>query len=166
MARRGVAAQGLTAHGVVSARVLSVDHEILVAELHPGGERLVFRGADDGWRLVRFADGDDCSVRPETTRRVPLRGSGPDAVLAALGLTRPHGVEMEVVATDLGQGQTETRCSYRWTEGGRAVLADEVTTEVFDGATPRSTQLRGLIVDGDRGVLLTGRDGFAVIVEG
>jgi hypothetical protein len=34
------------------------------------------------------------------------------------------------------------------------------------GATPYSTYVRGVIVDGDRGVLLTGRDDSALIIEG
>jgi hypothetical protein len=44
--------------------------------------------------------------------------------------------------------------------------AEEVKNGIFDGATPYSTYVRGVIVDGDRGVLLTGRDGSALIVEG
>jgi hypothetical protein len=38
--------------------------------------------------------------------------------------------------------------------------------EIFDGATPYSTYVRGVIVDDDRGVLLTGRDDSALIIEG
>jgi len=38
--------------------------------------------------------------------------------------------------------------------------------EIFDGATPYKTYVRGVIVDGDRGVLLTGRDDSALITEG
>jgi hypothetical protein len=59
---------------VSSARAVSVDEHVLVAELQPGRQRIVFRGVDDEWRLVRFADGDDVSIRPETTRRVERRG--------------------------------------------------------------------------------------------
>ena len=82
----------------------------------------MFGGVDDHWRLVRFADDDDVSIRPETTRRVELRG--------------------------------------------RSILAEEVKNEICDGATPYSTYVRGVIVDGDRGVLLTGRDDSALIIEG
>jgi hypothetical protein len=64
-------AAGLDA--VSSARVVSIDENVVVAELLPGGQRIVFRGADGEWRLVRFAGGDDVSIRPETTRRVELR---------------------------------------------------------------------------------------------
>lgn len=151
---------------VSSARAVSVDEDVLVAELLPAGERIVFRGVDDEWRLVRLADGDDVSIRPETTRRVELHGSAPDSVLAALGIAKPDGVELEVVSEDLGQGETQTGYRYLWTEGGRSILAGEVKNEIYDGATPYSTYVRGVIIDGDRGVLLTGRDDSAPVVEG
>jgi hypothetical protein len=151
---------------VSSARAVSVDEDVLVAELLPGGQRIVFRGVDDEWRLVRFTDDDDVSIRPETTRRVELHGWGPDSVLAALGIAKPDGVELEVESDDLGQGETETRHRYQWTEGGRSILAEEVKNEIYDGATPYTTYVRGVILDGDRGVLLTGRDDSALIIEG
>jgi hypothetical protein len=151
---------------VEAARAVSVKENVLVAELVPGGQRIVFRGVDDGWRLVRFADGADIALRPEATRRVELYGRGPDSVLAALGITKPDSVELEVESEDLGQGETETRYRYQWTDGGRSILAEEIKTEIFDGATPYSTYVRGVIVDGDRGVLLHGRNDSAVIVEG
>jgi hypothetical protein len=138
----------------------------LVAELLPGGQWIVFRGVDDEWRLVRFADGDDVSIRPEATHRVELHGWGPDSVLAALGIAKPKGVDLEVVSEDLGQGETETRYRYQWTKGGRSILAEEIKNEIYDGATPYTTYVRGVIVDGDRGVLLTGRDDSALIIEG
>jgi hypothetical protein len=151
---------------VSSARAESVDENVLVGSLLPGGQRIVLRGVDDEWRLVRFVDGDDVSLRPETTRRVELRGSAPDCVLTALGLVKPDRVELEVVSEYLGEGETETRYRYQWTEGSKSVLAEEVKNEIFDGATPYSTYVRGVIVDGDRGVLLTGRDDSALIIEG
>jgi hypothetical protein len=151
---------------VVLARALSVDEDALVAELLPGRQRIVFRGVDDEWRLVRFADDDNVSIRPETTRKVDLHGWGPDSVLAALGIAKPGGVELEVVSEDLGQGETETRYRYQWTEGGRSILAEQIKNEIYDGATPYTTYVRGVIVDGDRGVLLTGRDDNAQVIEG
>jgi hypothetical protein len=151
---------------VSAARVVSVDENALVAELVPGGQRIVFRGVDDQWRLVRFADGDDVSIRPETTRRVELQGSAPGSVLTALGLVKPDDVDLDVVSEYLGQGETETRYRYQWTEDGRSILAEEVKNEIYDGATPYSTYVRGVIIDGDRGVLLTGKDDSALIIEG
>ena len=151
---------------VSGARAVWVDEHALVAELSPGGERIVLRGIDDGWRLVRFVDGDDVSLRPETTRRVALQGSGPDAVLAALGVAKPDGVELQYSDEYLGQGETEYRHGYQWTDGGRTIVAEEIKNEIFDGATPYSTYLRGVIIDGDGGVLLTGRDDSALITEG
>jgi hypothetical protein len=151
---------------VSSARAVSVDEDVLVAELLPGGQRILFRGVDDEWRLVRFADDGDVNIRPETTRRVELRGWGPDSVLAALGIAKPDGVELEVVSEDLGQGETETSHRDQWTEGGRSILAEDIKNEIYDGATPYTTYVRGVIVDGDRGVLLTGRDDSALIIEG
>ncbi|MDT5045553.1 MAG: hypothetical protein QOG75_1406 [Mycobacterium sp.] len=151
---------------VSSARAVSVDEDVLVAELLPRGERIVFRGVDDEGRLVRFADDGDVSIRPETIRRVELHGWGPDSVLAALGIAKPDGVGLEVVSEDLGQGETETSYRYQWSDGGRSILADEIKNEIYDGATPYSTYVRGVIVDGDRGVLLAGRDDSALIIEG
>jgi hypothetical protein len=152
---------------VSAARAVWCDVNALVAELLPGGERIVLRGVDDGWRLVRFADGGDVAVRPETTRRVPLDGSGPDSVLAALGIAKPDGVELQYSSEDLGQGETESRHGYQWTDDdGRMILAEEIKTEIFDGATPYSTYVRGVIIDGDRGMLLTGKDDIALVVEG
>jgi hypothetical protein len=151
---------------VSSARAVSVDENVLIAELEPGGHRIVFRGVDDEWRLVRFADGDDVSIRPETTRRVALSGSAPDSVLAALGIFKPDGVELEVVSEDLGQGETKTSYRYQWTEGGRSILAEEIKNEIYDGATPYTTYVRGVILDGDRGTLLTGKGDSALIIEG
>ena len=151
---------------VSAARAVSVDENVLVAELFPGGQRIVFRGVDHEWRPVRFADGNDVSIAPETTRRVGLRGWGPDSVLAVLGVAKPDDVELEVVSEDLGQGETETSYRYQWTEGRRSILAEEVKNEIYDGATPYSTYVRRVIVDGDRGVLLTGRDDSALIIEG
>jgi hypothetical protein len=47
-----------------------------------------------------------------------------------------------------------------------SILAGEAKNEVFDGATPQTTYVRGVIIDGDRGLLLTGRDDSALIIEG
>jgi len=55
---------------------------------------------------------------------------------------------------------------YQWADGGRSTGAEEVKNEIYDGATPYSTYVRGVIVDGDRGVLLTGRDDSALIIGG
>jgi hypothetical protein len=151
---------------VAAARAVCVDEDVLVAEVLPSGQRLVFRGVDDEWRLVRFADDDDVSIRPETTRRVELHGWGPDSVLAALGIAKPDGVEPKVVSEDPGQGETETSHRYQWSDGGRSILAEENKNEIYDGATPYTTYVRGVIVDGDRGVLLTGSGDSALVIEG
>jgi len=169
-------ARAATLGEVSSAQAVLVEAGVLVAELQPGGQRMLFRRIDDGWRLVRFVDGDDVSVRPETTRRVALHGWGPDAVLAALGIDRPDGVELEVVTTDLGQGETETRHRYQWVHGGRSVLAEEVKNEIYDGATPYTTYLHGVVITGGErsdggfeegsGLILTGSGDDAVVTEG
>jgi hypothetical protein len=138
----------------------------LIEDALPGGVWIVFRGVDDEWRLVRFADDDDVSIRTEAVCRVELHGGGPDSVLAVLVIAKPDGVDLEVVSEDLGQGETETSCRYHWTEGRRSILAEEIKNEIYDGATPYTTYVRGVIVDGDRGVLLTGRDDSALVIEG
>jgi hypothetical protein len=98
--------------------------------------------------------------------RVDLCGSAPDSVLIAMGVNKPADVELEVVSEDLGQGETRTSYRYRWADGSRSILAEEVKNEIYDGATPYTTYVRGVIVDGDRGVLLTGRDDSALLIEG
>jgi hypothetical protein len=67
-------------------------------------------------------------------------------VLAALGIAKPDG--------------------YQWSDGGRSILAEEVKNEIYDGATPYSTYVRGVIIDGDRGVVLTGSGDSAQVFEG
>jgi hypothetical protein len=41
-----------------------------------------------------------------------------------------------------------------------------VKNEIYDGATPYPTYVRGVIIDGDLGVLLTGRADSALVIEG
>ena len=151
---------------VSTARAVHLDAEVLVAELLPSGRHIALRRTDHGWRLARFVAPGVTTLPPETTRRVPLDGSGPDAVLAALGLTRPHDVQMRYVTTELGQGETEYRHGYEWTDGTRTVLAEEVKKEIFDGATPYSRYLRGIVVDGDHGAILSGSGEDALLIEG
>jgi hypothetical protein len=55
---------------------------------------------------------------------------------------------------------------YQWTEGARSILAEQVKNEIYDGATPYSTYVRGVIVEGNRGVLLTGSGDSALVIEG
>ena len=86
--------------GVSPARAVSVDENVLVAELLPGGERIVFRGRNP------------------------------------------------------------------WAEGGRSIVAEKVKNEIYEGATPYSTYVRGVIIDGYRGVLLTGSGDSALVIEG
>ena len=150
---------------VTAARAVQVDGGVLMVEVLSGGQRLVFRRVDDGWRLVRFADGDDVSVCPETARRVALRGWSPDAVLDGLGIARPDGVELEVVSRDLGQGETETCYRYQRVDADRSILVEEVKNEIYDG-TPYSTYVRGVVIDDGRGLLLTGSGDNATVTEG
>ncbi|WP_319455437.1 MULTISPECIES: hypothetical protein [unclassified Mycobacterium] len=151
---------------VTSARAVHVAADVLVVELVPAGRRIALRRIDDGWRLARFVEAGEHTLPPEATRRITLSGWGPDSVLAALGIDRPSGVELEYLSEDLGQGETESRCRYQWVADGRSVLAEEVRNEIYDGATPYTTYLRGVVVDGDRGMLLTGSGDRAVVVEG
>ena len=46
------------------------------------------------------------------------------------------------------------------------MLAEEVKNEIYDGATPYTTYLRGVVIDGERGVLLTGSGDDALVIEG
>jgi hypothetical protein len=86
--------------------------------------------------------------------------------MAGERIAKPDDVELEVASEDLGQGETQTRYRYQWTKDGRSILAEEVKYEIYDGATAYSTYVRGVIIDGHRGVLLTGSDNSALIIEG
>jgi hypothetical protein len=44
--------------------------------------------------------------------------------------------------------------------------AEAIKNDIYDGVTPYSTYVRGVIIDGDRGVSLTGRDDSALVIEG
>src|SRR5690348_12867778 len=45
---------------ITAAHAVQVDADVLVAQLAPTGRRILLRGVDDGWRLVRFVEpGDD-----------------------------------------------------------------------------------------------------------
>lgn len=155
---------------VTGAVVVHLDKDLVVAELLPGRERVVLRGVGDAWRLVRFLDAaeitDQVRLIPETTREITLAEFSPDAVLTALGVAKPDDVELDIDSEDLGQGQSETRYRYLFTDNGRSVLAEEVKNEIFDGATSCSRYLRGVLIDGGRGTLVTASRDGAVLTEG
>lgn len=109
---------------------------------------------------------DQVRLIPETTREITLADFSPDAVLTALGVAEPDDVELDVDSEDLGQGQSETRYRYLFTDNGRSVLAEEVKNEIFDGATPCSRYLRGVLIDGGRGALVTASRDGAVLTQG
>jgi hypothetical protein len=157
--------------GEISGAVaVYLNQEMVVAELLPGGERVVLRGVGDGWRLVRFLDvaevPEEVRLAPETTREIALAAFSPDAVLTALGVAKPADVDLDVDSEDLGQGHTETRYRYLFTDNGRSVLAEEVKSEIVDGATPCSRYLRGVLIDGGRGTLVTASRDGAVLTQG
>ena len=72
-----------------------------------------FRAASGSYSAESTTNGGRCgsptamtsASRPETTRRVGLRGWGPDSVLAALGIAKPDDVELEVVVRRPGAGR-------------------------------------------------------------
>ncbi len=157
--------------GEISGAVaVYLNKEMVVAELLPGRERVVLRGVGDGWRLVRFLDAAEVAeavrLTPESTREITLEAFSPDAVLTALGVAKPDDVDLDVESEDLGRGHTETRYRYLFTDNGRSVLAEEVTSEIFDGATSCSRYLRGVLIDGGRGSLVTASREGAVLTQG
>ncbi len=155
---------------VDAATAIHVEDAVLVVRLHPGGQRIALRGVDDGWRLVRFlADSerpDQVCLAPETTTEIELDTLSPEGVLGALGIVKPEDVELDIESEDLGQGETETRYRYLFTDNGRSVLAEEVTSEIFDGATPCSRWVRGVVIDNGRGVLITANRDRALLIRG
>ena len=79
-------------------------------------------------------------------------------------LHRTHLIPVEVRSpTTMTSDPAET--TRRVELGDRSILAEEVKNEIYDGATPYSTYVRGVIVDGDRGVLLTGTGDSALVIE-
>ena len=82
------------------------------------------------------------------------------------GVAKPDDVDLDIESQDLGQGHTETRYRYLFTDNGRSVLAEEVKSEIFDGATASSRYLRGVLIDGGRGTLVTASRDGAVLTEG
>ena len=155
---------------VTGAVAVYLAKDLVVAELLPGRERVVLRGVGDAWRLVRFLDDDEVTEQvrliPETTREITLAEFSPDAVLSALGVAKPDDVDLDIASEDLGQGQSETRYRYLFTDNGRSVLAEEVRSEIFDGVTPYSQYLRGVLIDGGRGTLVTASRDGAVLTQG
>ena len=153
-----------------AAVAVYLNKDLLVADLLPSRERVVLRGVGDAWRLVRFLDAtevtEEVRLVPETTREISLAEFSPDAVLAALGVAKPDDVDLDIESEDLGQGHTETRYRYLFTDNGRSVLAEEVTSEIFDGTTPSSRYLRGVLIDGGRGTLVTASRDGAVLTQG
>lgn len=146
-----------------AAVAVHVAREVLVAELLPSRQRVVLRGVDDSWQLVRFLDAHevtgDIRLLPETTQEITLDGFSPDAVLTALGIARPDDVELDVESEDLGQGETQTVHRYLFTDAGRSVLAEEVKT-------PSWTRLRGLVIEDGRGALVTANQDGAQLIQG
>lgn len=155
---------------ITGAVAVYLDEEMVIAELMPGRERVVLRGVGDGWRLVRFLDDSEVNgqVRlvPETTREITLEAFSPEAVLTAMGVDKPDDVDLDIECEDLGQGETRTLYRYLFTDNGRSVLAEEVKSEIFDGATPCSGYLRGVLIDGGRGTLVTASRDGAVLTQG
>lgn len=147
-----------------------LNKEMVVAELLPSRDRVVLRGVGDAWRLVRFLDAAELTEQvrliPETTQEITLAEFSPDAVLTALGVDKPDDVDLDIESADLGQGNTETRYRYLFTDNGRSVLAEEVKSEIFDGATPSSRYLRGVLIEGGRGALVTASRDGAVLTQG
>jgi hypothetical protein len=118
---------------------------------------------------VELAPEVHVSLRPMTDGGTPPPRCHAGAVRRPVdntlsGGTRPW--DLPDLHRRAAEGETQTSYRYRWTEAGRSILAEEVKNEIYDGATPYSTYVRGVIVDGDRGVLLTGRDDSALIIEG
>ncbi len=55
---------------------------------------------------------------------------------------------------------------YQWTEEGRTILAEQRKERDFRGRDALDDLCSGVIIDGDRGVLPTGRCDSAQITEG
>jgi len=143
---------------VTSALRAMKDHGAPPLRCHKG----VIRSAIEGAVRRLRSDDLDTVVRPWDLPALRSRA----AQLDALGVRGPNGVRLRSTTEDPGQGETRSRCGYYWTDDrGRSIIAEETTTEICDGATPYSSYVRGVIVDGG-GELLTGRDGGAEVIEG
>jgi hypothetical protein len=135
------------------------------ARCHPG----VIGSAVSGGVRRLFDDTLPAGVRPWDLPALQRRAAELGTVSGVRVVSVDEDVlvaELELVSGYLGQGETETSHRYQWTEGGRSILAEEVKNEIYDGATPYTTYVRKVIVDGERGVLVTGRDDSSLIIEG
>ena len=116
---------------------------------------------------VMTAMTDDC-VFESTSPPHGERHEGQAAVRAAweafFGASpTAHFDAEEVIVTG---DKCVVRWRYSWTDGGRSVLAEEIRREIFDGATPATRYLRGVVVEGDHGRILSGAGDSATLIEG
>jgi len=161
-----MAAQGQTR--VESARViaLSVDGDppVLVAELAPGGRRLVLRATEfptPRWRLVAVI-GPDEDVPPALPERLlvfPLPAAArrvPDGawvtaalieVAAVMGadITPDRLPDPESSDEDLGMGEARRVRRWAWRRLDAAVEVEVAVHEIYDGATPEWTSVRASV---------------------
>jgi hypothetical protein len=68
--------------------------------------------------------------------------------------------------TEFDERATITIDRYGWAEYGRTVLAEHVKRDPYDGVSPYSKHVRGVVIEGDRGALLAGSDDRVVLIEG
>ena len=87
-------------------------------------------------------------------------------VTASLRATKDHGAPPPRCHSGLIHSAVAGAVRQLVDDGRSGGVAEKVKNVIYDGATPYSTYVRGVIVDGDRGVLLTGRDDSALIIEG
>jgi hypothetical protein len=64
------------------------------------------------------------------------------------------------------RGAFRQRCHEGVLRSAVGGLVRRLLDDDLDGATPRSSYVRGVIVDGDRGVLLSGGGDSALVVDG
>jgi hypothetical protein len=124
-------------------------HKGVINSAFAGGVRRLIDGSLSG------------GVRPWDLQALQRRAAG----LGEVSSARAVSVD-EWRLVRFADGETETSYRYQWTEGGRSILAEEVKNEIYDGATPYSTYVRGVIIDGDRGVVLTASGDSAQVFEG
>jgi hypothetical protein len=129
---------------VTSATVLELtldtDPPQLVAELRPAGNRVVLYAGESTWTLV-----PKHVVRLE----VPAGVDELDWVMSTLaevaGVEPARPAHVDRSWEDLGMGEHRSVRSVRWSSGDVRVTAEVAEHEIYDGATPAWTVLRGSV---------------------
>ena len=136
---RWAAGDGVTSATVVEL-TLDSDPPRLVAELAPGGRRLVLYAGESTWALA-----------PRRMWRVDVPAGVDElnwvlsTLLDVAGLAPVIPAEVHRSWENLGMGEHRSIRSVAWSSGAVRVSAEVAEHEIYDGTTPAWTVLRGTV---------------------